>query len=143
MSASHPDGELLGEVPKKSTRGRPRKPDAQERVAAMIGVSRRTLARAQAHLQAIQQYPELETSTLAKDKQIVLAKQWRLRQSHPWLAQYLRVEAIGREIRVLTRKLARAKQRYAEEQAKLSALPQDTGSPRGREVVIKELRADE
>jgi hypothetical protein len=127
MSADQPGEELRGELPQKSRRGRPRKPNAQEQVAAMIGVSRRTVARARAHLQAIQQYPELETSTLAVDKQIALAKRLTVSQTNPFLAQYLVVEAIAREILALKRKLGRAEQRYAEEQATLRALHPEPG----------------
>jgi hypothetical protein len=130
MSTDQPDGDLLGEVPQKSTRGRPRKPITQAMIAEQVGCSRRTLSRAQAHVQACEQYPELQTSTLAVDKQIALAKRWHVSQSSPLEAQSLVVDAIAREIRALKRKLARCEQRYTEEWAKLTALRQETRSPR-------------
>ena len=136
MSTDQPGEELLGELPQKSRRGRPRKPVTQAMTAEQIGLSRRTLSRAQAHVKALEQYPELETSTLAVDKQIALAKRMHVSQSSPVLAQSLLVESIAREIRALKRKLARVEQRYTEERAKLSNLVEEEAergeSTRGR-----------
>jgi hypothetical protein len=122
MSTDQPGGELLGELPQKSKRGRPRKPITQARIAAQLGTSRRALYRAEAHVKACEQYPELQTSTLAVDKQIALAQRLHVGQSSPVLAQYLLVESIAREFQALQRKLARVEQRYTEERAKLSKL---------------------
>ena len=71
----------------------------------------------------------MQTSTLAVDKQIALAKRLRVSQTNPFLAQYMVVESIAREIAALKRKLARLDQRYTEELAKLIPLRE--------EVVIK------
>jgi hypothetical protein len=120
MSADQPAGKLLGELPTKSKRGRPRKPITQAMIAEHIGGSRRALYRAQAHVKALERYPELETSTLAVDKQIALAKRLDVSQSSPLQAQSLLVDSIAREIRALKRKLARCEARYAEEWATLA-----------------------
>ena len=125
MSTDHADWEFEGKLPKKSRRGRPPKPVTQAKIAELIGVSRRTMARAQAHVQAIEQYPELATSTLAVDKQIALAKRWRVGRSSPVQAQWLVVEALARELDALRGKVARVEQRYAEEWDKLLALRDD------------------
>jgi hypothetical protein len=119
MSTDQPAKKLLGEVPQKSKRGRPRKPITQAMIADQVGLSRRTLSRAQAHVKACEQYPELRMSTLAVDKQIALAKRLHVSQSSPVQAQYLLVESIARECRALQRKLARVEQRYTEERAAL------------------------
>ncbi len=129
MSIDQPGGKLLGELPQKSKRGRPRKSTTQAMIAAKIGYSRRALSRATEHAKACEQYPELQTSTLAVDKQIALAKRLRVSQTNPFLAQYMVVESIAREIAALKRKLARLDQRYTEELAKLIPLRE--------EVVIK------
>jgi hypothetical protein len=125
MSADQPCGELLGALPQKSMRGRPRKPDSQARVAEVMGTSRRTLYRVREHLKACEQCPELGTSRVPRDKAIALAKRWTVGQSNPVLAQYLLVDAIAREIRALKRKVARCEQRYAKELATLMRLRHD------------------
>ena len=126
MSADQPGRDLLGELPRKSKRGRPRKPVTQEMIAEHTGYSRRTLYRAQAHVKAVERYPELETSTLAVDKQIALAKRLDVSQSSPLQAQRLLVDSIAGEIRTLKRKLARCEMRYAEEWATLVRLLRDS-----------------
>lgn len=46
---------------KKSSMGRPHKPDSQEAVAKEIGVPQRTISDAYAHVSAVEQYPALQT----------------------------------------------------------------------------------
>lgn len=59
--------------PAKNPSGRPRKVDSHEAVASALGVPRRTLQDAYAHVEAVKQYPEL--AVLPKTHAIEIARQ--------------------------------------------------------------------
>jgi ParB-like chromosome segregation protein Spo0J len=64
LQASQASEELSGNADENSPRGRPPKVDADEKVAAEMGISQGTLSDAKRHVAAVARYPELKRMTL-------------------------------------------------------------------------------
>jgi len=64
--------DLLPDSGNKSGRGRPEKPDSEQKVAERIGVPRQTINLARQHVVAIQRYPEL--APITQTDAIIVAK---------------------------------------------------------------------
>jgi hypothetical protein len=129
MGTGQTEVDLLGISPHKSKRGRPRKPDSLERVAALAGMSRRTLGRAKAYLQMVERYPKLANYSMAQGELLAIVKRLEISQWNPIAAQKqkMMVDSLARDIRSLKRKLACMEQMLAKEQGVLRQLCHDAG----------------